>query len=282
MIQDYSYGSPKAKIKKDYQIKQFVNPYFGKKKRAFNTQLYIRIILVIFVVYLVVYSDLLKIRDISVSGTNIINPEEIKDIVKEDLKQNYFLIIPENNLLFLNKEKIATDISHKFSVNKLEIKRGWQKLKITLEEKVSSLIIYNSHNFYLSDSDGTITKEITGDEINKYLNTYPVLNIAKEQINIGDQVTNAKAINYLIDLDKNLRSDKFGVKGYESRGVDEITFVASENWRVYFDVGSNVTSSIDNLLTILKQKVPDKNKLNYIDLRFGDKVFLCFRGESCN
>jgi len=281
MLQDYSYGSPKRKIKKDYQVKQFVNPYFGPKKKTFNAQLYIRIILAIFFVYLIIYSDLLKIKTIEISGTDIINPEEIRAIIQNNLKQYNFLILPQNNLLLIDKNRLITAIGSQFSLNQLTIKRNWQKLSVQVEEKVSSLIITNNKNFYLCDNGGVIIKAIASEEINKYKTVYPVLIITQDSIKIGDIVSNGKIINYLIDLDKNLKDNKFSISGYRSGGVDEITFLSTENWQAYFDVNSDVNVSIANLITVLKQKIPDRSKLSYIDLRLGDKVPICLKGEQC-
>lgn len=85
MINDVSYNSGNKNIRKDYQIKRFINPLLNKKTSKFNTKLYLQIIAVVFIVYAIFYSDLFKVKAINVSGTKIIYPDEISQIAQQEL-----------------------------------------------------------------------------------------------------------------------------------------------------------------------------------------------------
>jgi len=273
MINDVSYQPSRQNIKKDYQIKRFINPYLDKKPRKFNTKLYLQLILAIFLIYVVFYSDLFKIKNINISGLDIISEGEIKPLIQQKLSGWRFMIMPADNMLFMDKDGITRDINAKFRLKQLSVKRAWRALKINLQEDVSYVIIYNQ-KFYFADGDGIIKREIPEDQKSSYLNRFPILNVSQPEINIGDHIISKEIIGYVLDLDKQLKAVGLYPKGYESGGPDQVNLVAREGWKAYFDTKSDIKTSIDNLQLILKEKVPDKNKLEYIDLRFGNKVFM--------
>lgn len=273
MINDVSYQPKRQNIKKDYQIKRFINPYLEKKSRKFNTKLYLGIILVFFAVYLVIYSDLFKIKDISITGLDIISEGEIRPLIEKNISGWRYTVIPADNMLFMDKDAITREINAKFRLKQLSVDRAWRSLKIKLQEDVSYVIIYNQ-KFYFADGDGIVQKEMDNELVRKYWDRFPILNVSQPQISIGDHVISKNIIGYVLDLDKQLKDQGIYPKGYESGGTDQVNMVSKEGWKAYFDINSDIKTSIDNLQLILKEKVPDKNKLEYIDLRFGNKVFM--------
>jgi len=274
MINDVSYQPSRQNIKKDYQIKRFVNPYLEKKTKKFNTKLYLQVILAVFLIYVVFYSDLFKIKNINITGLDIISEGEIKPLIQQKLSGWRYLIMPADNMLFMDKDGITRDINAKFRLKQLTVKKSWRALNINLQEDVSYVIIFNNQKFYFADGDGIIQREIADNQKNNYTDRFPILNVSQPQINIGDHIISKKIIGYVLDLDKQLKTVGIYPKGYESEGTDQVNMVSKDGWKAYFDTGSDIMASIDNLQLILKEKVPDKNKLNYIDLRFGNKVFM--------
>ena len=53
----------------------------------------------------------------------------------------------------------------------------------------------------------------------------------------------------------------------------EINVLTTENFQIYFDSSLNLDSQLNNLNSILLEIVDNKENLNYIDLRFEDKVY---------
>lgn len=261
-------------IRKDYHDKKFINPYFNHKKAPsrFNTKLYIKILLAIFLVYLVVYSDLLKVKQINISGLDLINRQEFTDKIQKQLSGSYLFIFPKSNILFIKKSSIDKAIRSSYSLNQLIIKKGWQKLNIQLEEKISFLIVKNNDKYFFTDAEGNITREIASEELAKYQSRFPML-FNNANFSIGDNLVSARTVNYIINLDNLLKTKHYKVSGYEVGGVDEIIYISDEGWRAKFDLNSNTEQAIENMTLILSQKIKDRKKLDYIDLRAGDKIF---------
>lgn len=274
MVEDYSYHGRKH-IKRDYYNKTFVNPYFNKKEKLgpkFNTKLYIQILTAIFLVYLIIYSDLFKVKTIEVQGTDFINPEEIRLIAENNINRMKLLVFPGRNLIFVNKNRLAKEISDKYSLNKIEINKGWQKISLIVEEKIVNLIIFNNNAYYFLDADGAVTKELTAEELNEYKDKFPNLFINKD-LKIGDKPISGRAVNYIIELAKEFEKNNIGIKNFmseEGGEVDQVNIITSAGWIAKFNINMPLSISIENMLLVLK-KVSIK-KLEYIDLRFGDRV----------
>jgi len=273
MVEDYSYNhESKAQIKKDYWKKSFSNPYFDKLKGGFNTKLYLQILILVFLVYFFVYSDTFKIKKIEIQGSDLISKEELTSTINNYLGRWTFFLIPKNNLIYLGKGSIKNEIQKNFSLESIELDRGWQTLKVTLKEKISYLIINNHKNFYYAGLDGTIIKQITELEASKRSQLLPVVNIDKD-LNIGDQVFSDKKVNFILELDKEIKEQKLKAKNYEDRGVMEVSAVFTEDWKAIFSLESDIPNSVENLKLILERKIADRKNLEYIDLRMGDKVY---------
>jgi len=276
MIEDYSYQNNHNRyhrIKRDYFNKSYTNPYFNNKEKSkkFNTKLYIRIILIIFLIYLIVYSDLFKIKNVEIQGTEMINLQEIQSLVFEQTKGRIWWLLPRNNLLFFNKNNLIKEINNQYLLNKLEIDKKWQKIVIKLEEKNVYLIFNNLKSQYFLDINGAITKEISNDDISKYEQKFPLVYIMQE-VKVGDKPVSARFVNFVLELDKALKEAGIKVKNYEGGGVDQVNLVTVDGWKVFFSLNIPISQSIENLNLILSKKLKNK-KFEYIDLRNGDKVY---------
>jgi hypothetical protein len=261
------------KIKKDYQDKEFVNPYFRNRSGKFDVVFYLKVLAVLLAVYVVVYSDLFRIKEVEINGLDMINREEISNLVEDELNSWRWYLIPRRNLLFLDTGQLAEKINERYNLKNLMIDKGWKKLSINIEEKVSFLIIYNQQKFYFADEEGRATMEISQEEAERYWDRFPVLNVGNKDIVIGDQALGGKPASFIIALNEEIKKTSLAIYGYEAGEGEEVVLVTKDGWRGLFSADSDPKLSLDNLLLVLNGKVQDKNKLEYIDVRFGDKVF---------
>lgn len=265
----------KRKLKKDYSEKEFVNPYFEQKKasvKGFNTDRYLKILAGIFVIYILIYSNLFRISAIEVSGTELISKEEFVSSVEIELKKRRFFIFPQNNLFVLSKRKLEKGIRQKYNLSELEIEKGWKKLKISLIENVCHLLIFNRYDqtFYFSDQEGRVTQGISKEIAEQFWLKYPILNVNNPDLE--GSVASAKTVDFIIKLDEAINQAGIERHGYELKGDDEVDLVSKRGWRAYFDINSDIDRSVENLILLLNEKIGGQ-KIQYIDLRFGDKVY---------
>lgn len=267
------------RIKRDYERKQFINPHFdhsgrGETARKFDTAKYLKILALVFFIYLLTYSDLFKIEKVTITGLDMIPEQEITDLVTDQKSRWRWFVLPQKSSLWFNQGALRQKMEANYKLNRLDINMGWRSLKIDIEERVAYIIIYNQEKFYFADEQGTITKELAGESIRDYWERFPIINVGAQTINIGDNVVNGSVVSYLLELNQVLSETKsIRVQGYELKGIDAITMVSKDGWRVHFATDSDVKQSVDNLLLVLKEKITNPATLQYIDLRFGDRVF---------
>ena len=276
MIEDSSFhgNHDRRHIRRDYYNKNYNNPYFSKqaeKKANFNTKLYVRILLIIFLIYVVIYSDLFKVREVEIKGTDMIPAEEIRIITNEKMSGFRWLIFPKKNLMFLDEKDLSVAINNKYFLNRLDIDKSWQKLTIDLEEKPAYLIYNNLKSQYFLDLTGGITKEMTTEDISKYSSRFPTVYVMQD-VKVGDKPVSARFVNFILELDKEIKAKNIKVKNYESGGVDQVNLVREDGSRIYFSINIPMSQSLENMEAIFAQKLRNQ-KFEYLDLRSGDKVY---------
>lgn len=272
MVTDYSYQG-RRHIKRDYYNKTFKNPYFNKETplgKKFNTKLYIQVLTVLFLIYVIIYSDLFKVQNIEIVGNDLIPAEEIKSIAEQEVYRWKLLLFPGRNLIFVNSKKIEKKLSEKYSFEELKINKGWQKLIINIKEKPANIIINNSKNYFFIDASGVVIKELTVEETNNYLNKFPMVEL-NQDLTIGASIVSSRVVNYILELDNNLKNSKYKVKKYSINEVDQIIVYMEGEWRAFFSVNTSISASLDNLRVVLDQRIKGK-KFEYVDLRLMDRV----------
>ncbi len=272
MVTDYSYQGRKH-IKRDYYNKTFKNPYFNKETplgKKFNTKLYIQVLTVLFLVYIIIYSDLFKVQNIEIVGNDLIPAEEIKNIAEQEVYRWKLFLFPGRNLIFVNSKKIEKKLSEKYSFEELKINKGWQKLTINIKEKPANIIINNSKNYFFVDASGVVIKELSVEETNNYLNKFPMVEL-NQDLTIGSSVVSSRMVNYILELDAGLKNSKYKVKKYSINEVDQIVVYMEGEWRAFFSVNTSISASLDNLRVVLDQRIKGK-KFEYVDLRLMDRV----------
>ncbi|NCN07394.1 hypothetical protein GW933_01735 [Candidatus Falkowbacteria bacterium] len=279
MIKDFSnknYQS-KIRIKKDYKRKHFSNPYFTRSVKkehsgGFNTKLYLKILLGVFLLYIIIYSDLFKIQTIDVNGADLINKIELEQIVDEQLNNWRWFILPQQNILFISKSNIIKAIGGKYGLDEIAIKRGWKKITINIKERINYLIIKNNDKLFFVDKQGIIIREIRPEESNIYISEFPLM-LTDKETTIGTEAVSSTIVDFILQLNDKLKSLGIEINNYKSGGLNEITAITKLGWQAHFDVTSNFDTAIENMQMVLNNKVKDRSVLEYIDLRFGDKIY---------
>ena len=221
--------------------------------------------------YFVFFSDFLKVKNIEVSGAEKIGADNVKNALLGEISQKMFFFIPKN-ILSVNFDKLSYDISSKFpEVEKISI-------KINLPDTVSAEIIEKT-------PAGCWCKESECDYFDKHGIPYQKnSNCDNLLIIVSDK--NPEIAKQMISED-NLK-DILSIYN-ESIGQAEIKDImisdgklvleSKQGWIAYFKPYDDILGQIVNLKAILEQKVGANkiSQLNYIDLRFGNKVFYKFK-----
>ena len=239
----------------------------------------------------------INISNISVSGNVVVDTKSIEDIVSADTAGNFFGLFPRTNALIYPRAKILHDLSSKYKrLKDINISvNNFQTLQITVNEYVGKYLwcgtvtpelnSNSTQKCYFADNNGYIFDEAPYFSGEIYMKLYGLT---------GSE--NPTGTYYFRDIFTKLITFKNTVEGIGLKPAyiwvnnqDEVIFglsklgIAPMSPQIllkissdYVKMAENLKSAIgtDPLQTKLKK---DYNKLLYIDLRYGNKVYYKFK-----
>ncbi len=246
----------------------------GRARKLFG--LFLKIILpVTFFVGLIflLRADFLQIADFEVLGVETIQPESIKNMASGFISGNKFFLIPKSNIFLLNKKNLASTMLTDFGrLEKVEINKQFFSKSIELkivERKDDFLWCSSAGECFFMTKDGLVFEkslEISGKLIFRgILEGNPLMK---------NFATPAKIQNYLklIEIFKNAGFEITSVniessdKAIAKSSIGDIIFNPEET------DPSLVAQNTILLINEIKSKNPSA-RFNYIDARFGNKLF---------
>lgn len=283
---------------RDFHRKNYRNPFFKKSgfrnlkdRRENKIKLWRKKIALFFLlatilgwVWFLFYSPYFKIKKVEIFGLERIEKSKIKAIVDSQISGQRFLIFQQSNIFIFDKKSLSENINAKYFLNSLTIKKDLPStLIIQIKEKTSKLIwATNNKNYYL-DLSGTVISEVSSvstvgtEELPMEVKSTGLPTIYDEsnrEAAIGEKVLSEEQVLAVVEL--SLKISQFAdveIDSYKLTNEKELRAVAKEGWYILF-TDSNIENQLKKLDLILKEKIKDQRKnLEYIDLRFEDRVY---------
>ena len=176
---------------------------------------------------------------------------------------------------------MSSVIEKQFALASISVGLQEGNLFITLEERTSNLFWKTQDRLYVVDLEGIIVREVQNDEdaILKQpnLKKLPIFidknNVAVDVgsfVLVPEEVENA--FRFLDDLTAS------GI-AYQYIELDRLAgkwvrLVTEQGYSILLDLTGDVEEQFKNLTIVLQEQVADPSTLEYIDLRFGDKVYV--------
>lgn len=297
-----------GRSRRDYSRKSFANPLFrpsrghgGGRWRRRLTALALVGALVGWT-WFIVFSPTFAIAEIEVRGNEHIPAWEIRDAVTDALKERRWLVVPQRSLLVASEAMIVASLEERFVFETLAVtKVPPRKLIIDVKERVSAVLLHMPDGRQgLIDLQGSVTRLYRPEEaldVAKKLGPsreeradvpkiqYPVLfDERDEPLELREQALRPELVQAAIGLPE-LFERRFGRAPYleemriDGKDAQTIELVTSEGWAIYLDAAQDLEEQLANAELILETKVGDgRGRLEYIDVRFGEKVFYKLRG----
>lgn len=234
------------------------------------------------------YIPSLRISNISISGLNSDDEVELRAEVISAISARKYLIIPEDHLIFFNKERVKSLLAKKFRVKDYELETDFpSSLKILVTERTTWAVWCPANlvtkppsgglvTCLLVDKDGIAFSEslgFSGTAILKIID-------AREEDFLGKNILpeeSFKKISYIIENVPIKAGEEIGTINIKSSGKTYLLYVKS-GWYMLIDDETDAERALENLSLALDSEIKEKRKnLEYIDLRFSDKVFYRYK-----
>ena len=261
------------KRRRDYWSHSFSNPFYIKKRRRLFVWLFNTVlggIIVGFIIYFFFFSNFFLISEIEVSGGKEITNNIVKEIVSTELGKRSFLIIPQDNILFLSKNRLDQKIKEQLVLDKLEIKKkGRHKLSIIIAEKPVVAYLFNQGRIFTLDHDGYLVGVV--DSLPSADNNL-IIHYNERNLDIGEQIGDGQFLQELNNLYKKWNNLNLPAWQYVILNdvMDRYLQLQTQNgFKVYLSRQYSIDKQLANLKKLLREqlKKDEQDKLEYIDLR---------------
>jgi len=281
------------RIRRDYSRKQFKN-YMFRARRERHTSLKARLLAALIVIFIgfgigAQFSPIFAITDIQISGTEDVSSDEVKAMLREKMnRERRFFIFPQWNIIFFNAKEAVRAVSGRYpAIAEVSTDRTLARtlyVRIREHEKVA-VLVGSTEAFYLGEggeklsaigeaylireggATGT-TARITGiqDEAKKQL---PVLFGETE----GE--TPAALVAAVRMLAQELPKHGVPLAAFQYEAADgRLIATTSDGWSVYFDPATEkLADQVESLAAVLSKEIKNSKDIDYIDLRFENRVY---------
>ena len=277
----------KKRGKSHYSSKVYSNPFFSNQKRGvvnfkkthipikFKIIILLILILIFSALWFLFYSNYFVIKDIQIQGEGRVSVEKIDSITREQINNNFFVLLPQKNIYIFSVDKLIKKLKEKYSFDYLKIEKKLpNKLVIDYKEKKYSLVFQEDDKYYYADETGYIIDGVSFEEVQQ--KDYPILNnTSSSKINNNQATIDQIYIKGMLDLVNKLNQQEFKVEKFNV--CDEINTLKTklkDGPTIYFDISKDVDKQISKLKIIKTEKLKDDfAKKEYIDVRIGDSVY---------
>ena len=245
------------------------------------------------ILFWVGYSPLFQIKNVEVAGNQLINPETVKSIVTDQLASHRFLLFSQSNIFFFDKHQVAQIIEQEFLIQKVSIKKKYfQTVEVLLGSQPSGIAWVSDSQQYYLDLTGVVnhqanqqnhvtiaasssTTDIVRSEVAIF--GFPVVyDLSNTPVTLGQSATSAEVVSFITTVFNLLSaSADFDITRFviDRPYNQDVIMVTQDGWEVRFKITDDPRVQVNTLITILQQKVSNRKNLQYIDLRFGQRVF---------
>jgi hypothetical protein len=285
-------------------IKRLRDMFFDSKTQFALISIFI-LGLVGYTLYLTAFSTEFLVKNYRISFTpgSYLDKTSTQKLVHDFTQKNILGYIPDNHFWFLNSQSLtAIAKSNNPNISQVQVTgRYWPAsadLEITTEPILATIAI-NSEYYIISQSGYVIGRDYGGHR-QKVVNVQsPHKNVDNEELSKvfseqrpGSQVGNNQ-LNRLFFIkealpkikDINLNIIRTEIRTLFEKDTD-VFFITDNESKIILDgLSIALSDNLNRLDTLLDttQIGPDLNegKIDYIDLRVRDRIFVCYRGREC-
>lgn len=239
-------------------------------------------ILLIIVSSWLLHRPYLQINNIVVNGNSVISDSDIRDITESILNGKYFFLFPRTNSLIYPLKEIESSILSAYKqIESVDLVRtDFQTLSMNIKEQKPYALwcIVKSEDiqecYFLNEKEGLVFSKapnFTGNVFFRFYGDLADVNpIGRYYLKVNDEFSR---VNVLI---RSIR--KLDVKPIELRllGLVDMELYMEDGSKIIFTREQSSSVVLDNLKVVLESETFQDEKIRdieYIDLRFGNKVY---------
>ena len=232
------------------------------------------------------------INEVHVDGSVTLSPSLIQEFSWNQLNEKRWDVVPQNHIWLLNLSLLQRDLKDSFTLADVSVERDGRSIQITVKERITSLIWAQGDRLLFIDQEGMVVRELTEDEVNDTRaliyaegertfaiqdeDIFVVFNEGGGDVSQNDRMLTAEAISALSVINENIEQYLIEV---ESISVEQplsswATIRIRGGLSIFVDLAGDAQQQLSNLEVILQEYQGRLGELEYIDLRFDNRVYV--------
>ncbi len=270
--------------------------YRNRRKSIFKKKWFWYVILFvgsfIFLFYFLSFSQAFSLKVVKVQGNLTISSESIEILVFENYK-DFLPIFNSKSIIFADKNFLVNIIKERFlRVAEVKIiRRLPHTIELQIVEREPKAIFCHQEACYLIDQEGVTFKEVLPPqsglmfEISEFNSPHKRLPQFEDisltnKILLGQRVLSQMDVKKLLAISEGLLA-VLGLEPIKIIKVDSkrADVLLSQGWKIFFNLEDQISYQINNLKLLLEKQISQDEikRLEYIDLRFGSRVYYKFK-----
>ncbi len=248
----------------------------------------ITLLVFLLLIYLVFIPNVFFVKHIIINDTHTDDKPTIETLVNSYLSKK--LPWPQKNLVLLSKAGLKNFLLENdqkiLNINSIN-KRFPSTLVLDITPRVDQFVIQTASSTGFSVSgDGLITSEVSLNASGTLPNGLTSIKLDNsEGLIIGHQAFSQTEVDFLNQMQTQLAGiAKLPVAYYELSGlqIPDLTVYFKNGFKIMLSLDSDVAQTLGHLKLLFSQFADsDINKLFYIDMRFGNNGYVCYKGTAC-
>lgn len=265
--------------------------------------------IVIFIIYFLFFSGFFRLADVRVEGNQKISSHKLSDVIWKQAQKSRFLVFSQKNLFFLNLGKARNRLENEFNFRALTITKDYPRaVVIKAGERVPEMVWKTGERYYYADRGGMVVSEISGPQLEELgLGEVEEIQIKKGEIKkiekTTEKKTNGLGLPVVVDESRGEVDLKKALTSQETISViffafevipfqinqrvnefrllkpdhNELKIIMEKGYSLILNLEEDLSNQLTNFFTLLEKEKLPLEQINYIDLRFGDKVYYKYR-----
>lgn len=226
------------------------------------------------------YIPSLRITKVAIAGLGSVDEKNLRAEVLAALDSRRFLVLPRDHLLFFPKNEVEELLNHKFRVRTFELSKDFpSSISIQINARETWAVWCPASgrvDCLLLDKDGLgfeKARDFAGTAVLKIID-------ARDDDFLGKKILEHDKLIKLQEMISDIpgkAGDELSTINIKASGETYLLYLRS-GWYLLIDEDIDPRTALENLTIVLKSEIKEKkNDLEYIDLRFRDKVFYKFK-----
>ena len=229
--------------------------------------------------------QLLRVSKVAVNGNTFLKSEDLAAVVLSRMSGSRFLLFPGNSIFFYDGDEVEKKLLKNFpQIDEVSLTTDFPKsLALTVKEHSTYGLFCERDVCAFVDTSGEVfqraptysegvfpTFTLSGSSTAKKIGTGN--DFEKFRLLPEEEFSSLKKFtDQLVKI--NARVDKIVIDSDR-----DYKLYTEDGWHIILGKGTDINAAVSNLDILLREKVRgNRNLLDYVDLRFGNKIFYKFK-----